>query len=203
VAARRGGESVIVPCALGAALFEGVSDPRSLREAIAPLVFLIVAALVALRIAGLGRRELDAVGVTAWAPGDLALVPAAAAVSLIATSFAADTPLWITGIMRRGGGVSANWYWWSFLFGHVLAVFVFSKLWRRAAVMTNIEITEVRFAGRPAAALRLMKSLYLALPINLGVIVWCTLAMQKVLEAVLGVSRMEATAVCLVLSVAY
>ncbi|HVY60321.1 MAG TPA: sodium:solute symporter family protein, partial [Planctomycetota bacterium] len=126
-----------------------------------------------------------------------------AGASMVATSFAADTPLWITGLMRSKGGVAANWYWWSFLFGHVLAVFVFAKLWRRAEVMTNIEITEVRFAGRPAAALRLMKSLYLALPINLGVIVWCTLAMQKVLEAVLGVSRMEATAVCLVLSVAY
>jgi Na+/proline symporter len=126
-----------------------------------------------------------------------------AGTSMVATSFAADTPLWITGIMRRGGGVSANWYWWSFLFGHVLAVFVFARLWRRSAVMTNIEITEVRFSGRAAAALRLMKSLYLALPINLGVIVWCTLAMQKILEAVIGVSRFEATALCLAFSVAY
>src|SRR4051794_29170091 len=65
-----------------------------------------------------------------------------AGASMVGTSFAADTPLWITGLMRTHGGVSANWYWWSFLFGHVLAVFVFSKLWRRAEVMTNIEITE-------------------------------------------------------------
>ena len=126
-----------------------------------------------------------------------------AGASMVATSFAADTPLWITGLMRTHGGVSANWYWWSFLFGHVLAVFVFSKLWRRAEVMTNIEITEVRFAGRPAAALRLLKTLYLALPINLGVVVYCTLAMQMVLEAIVGVSRFWATAGCIVLSIAY
>lgn len=126
-----------------------------------------------------------------------------AGTSMVATSFAADTPLWITGIMRRQGGIHANWYWWSFLFGHVLAVFVFARLWRRSRVMTNIEITEVRFSGRAAAALRLMKSLYLALPINLGVIVWCTLAMQKILEATTGVSRFEATALCLAFSVAY
>lgn len=123
--------------------------------------------------------------------------------SMVATSFAADTPLWITGIMRRGGGLSANWYWWSFLFGHVLAVFVFAKLWRRSAVLTNIEITEVRFTGRSAAALRLLKSLYLAIPINLGVIVWCTLAMQKIIEVTTGIERTWAIGVCLAFSVAY
>ncbi len=126
-----------------------------------------------------------------------------AGASMAATSFAADTPLWITGIMRRGGGIAANWYWWSFLFGHVLAIFVFAKLWRRSEVLTNVEITEVRFSGRAAAALRLLKSIYLAIPINLGVVVWCTLAMQKILEATLGVSRFEAVVLCLAFSAGY
>jgi Na+/proline symporter len=126
-----------------------------------------------------------------------------AGASMAATSFAADTPLWITGTMRRGGGIAANWYWWSFLFGHVLAIFVFAPLWRRSAVLTNIEITEVRFSGRPAAALRLLKSVYLAVPINLGAVVWCTLAMQKILEATLGVSRFTAVALCLAFSAGY
>jgi len=125
-----------------------------------------------------------------------------AGTSMVATSFAADTPLWITGQVR-GGGVQANWYWWSFLFGHVVAVFVFARLWRRAEVLTNVEITEVRFSGRAAAALRLFKSVYLALPINLAVVVWCNVAMAMILEATTGISKIEGILACLAISAAF
>src|SRR5271168_2712464 len=109
-----------------------------------------------------------------------------AGASMVATTFAADTPLLVTGLVATKG-VAGNWLWWSFVMSGMLTVFFFARLWRRANVMTDVEFSEVRYSGRPAAFLRGFRALYLAIPINLIIIGWVTRAMIKILTISLGV----------------
>ena len=82
-----------------------------------------------------------------------------AGTSMVATTFAADTPLWVTGqVVRRG--VAANWFWWSFLLSGMMTVFFFAKMWRRAEIITDVELVELRYAGKPAAFLRGFRSTF-------------------------------------------
>src|SRR6266481_4787460 len=76
-----------------------------------------------------------------------------AGTSMVATTFAADTPLAVTGMVARNG-IAGNWLWWNFVASGMLTVFFFSRLWRRSGVMTDVEFAEIRYAGRPAAFLR-------------------------------------------------
>lgn len=85
--------------------------------------------------------------------------------SMVATTFAADTPLAVTGIVAASG-IAGNWLWWNAGLGTMLTVFYFSRLWRRAGITTDVEFVELRYAGRPAAFLRGFRALYLGLPIN-------------------------------------
>ena len=73
--------------------------------------------------------------------------------SMVATTFATDTPNLVTGIVRRDG-VFGNWIWWSFLLTGTTTVFLYAKLWRRSDVLTDIEFYELRYSGKPAAFLR-------------------------------------------------
>ena len=86
-----------------------------------------------------------------------------AGASMVATTFAADTPLVVTGFVYNHG-VAGNWLWWNMLMSGMLTVFFFARLWRRAHVMTDVEFAEIRYAGKPAAVLRGFRALYLALP---------------------------------------
>jgi SSS family solute:Na+ symporter len=108
-----------------------------------------------------------------------------AGTSMVATTFAADTPLLVTGIVARYG-IAGNWLWWNMAASGMLTVFVYARLWRRAGVMTDVEFAELRYAGRPAAFLRGFRALYLGLPINCIVIGWVNLAMMKILQVTLG-----------------
>ncbi len=108
-----------------------------------------------------------------------------AGASMVATTFAADTPLVVTGLVFANG-VAGNWLWWSFLMSGMLTVFFFARLWRRAGVMTDVEFAELRYSGKPAAALRGFRALYLAIPINLIILGWVTRAMIKILTISLG-----------------
>jgi len=108
-----------------------------------------------------------------------------AGTSMVATTFAADTPLAVTGFVARNG-IAGNWLWWNFVMSGMLTVFFFARLWRRARVMTDVELAEVRYSGRPAAFLRGFRALYLALPINLIILGWVTRAMIKILTIALG-----------------
>jgi len=119
-----------------------------------------------------------------------------AGTSMVATTFAADTPLAVTGMVARGG-IAGNWLWWSFVASGMLTVFFYARLWRRCGVMTDIEFTEVRYAGKPAAFLRGFRALYLGIPINCIVLGWVNLAMVKILTLVLGVTRLEALLIVL------
>ena len=119
-----------------------------------------------------------------------------AGTSMVATTFAADTPLAVTGMVARGG-IAGNWLWWSFVAGGMLTVFFYARLWRRSGVMTDIEFTEIRYSGCPAAFLRGFRALYLGVPINCIVLGWVNLAMVKILMLSLGVTRAGALAIVL------
>ena len=113
-----------------------------------------------------------------------------AGTSMVATTFAADTPLAVTELVARNG-IAGNWLWWNFVFGGVLTVFFFARLWRRAGILTDVEFVELRYSGRPAAFLRGFRALYLGLFINTVIIGWVNLAMASVLEGMFGVPRGE------------
>ena len=136
-----------------------------------------------------------------------------AGASMVATTFAADTPLVVTGLVYNNG-VAGNWLWWNMLMSGMLTVFFFARLWRRAGVMTDVEFAELRYSGKPAAALRGFRALYLAIPINLIILGWVTRAMIKILTISLGLRDVHllgmtisgdilAVAICFIITVAY
>jgi solute:Na+ symporter, SSS family len=113
-----------------------------------------------------------------------------AGASMVATTFAADTPLVVTGIVTSNG-VAGNWLWWNMLMSGMLTVFFFARLWRRANVMTDVEFAEIRYSGKRAAVLRGFRALYLAIPINLIILGWVTRAMIKILTISLGLRDVQ------------
>lgn len=111
-----------------------------------------------------------------------------AGTSMVATTFAADTPLVVTGLVAKNG-IAGNWLWWNFVMSGMLTVFLYARLWRRAGVMTDVEFAELRYSGKPAAFLRGFRALYLGLPINCIIMGWVNLAMVKILETTLGLDK--------------
>jgi Na+/proline symporter len=105
-----------------------------------------------------------------------------AGTSMAATTFSVDTPLYVTGLVARRG-IAGNWEWWAFALSHVLLIYIFARLWRRAEVVTDVELTELRYGGRPAAVLRASRAFLFAVPINCIAIGYVMLAMRKVMEA--------------------
>jgi Na+/proline symporter len=114
-----------------------------------------------------------------------------AGTSMVATTFAADTPLAVAGLVAKYG-VAGNWLWWNGALSGVLTVFFFSRLWRRAGVLTDVEFAELRYGGQPAAVLRGFRALYLALPINLIIMGWVTRAMVTILHISLNIDPWKA-----------
>ena len=114
-----------------------------------------------------------------------------AGTSMVATTFAADTPLVVTGFVAKNG-IAGNWLWWCFVASGMLTVFFYARLWRRAGVMTDVEFAEIRYAGKPAAFLRGFRSLYLGVLINCIILGWVNLAMVKILELIFGIDKDQA-----------
>jgi Na+/proline symporter len=125
-----------------------------------------------------------------------------AGTSMVATTFAADTPLAVAGLVARNG-IAGNWIWWSAALGSTLTVFFFARLWRRAGISTDVEFAELRYAGRPAAVLRGFRALYLGLPINCLIMAWVNLAMAKILSVTMGWNRMSAVILSLAITGVY
>jgi len=119
-----------------------------------------------------------------------------AGTSMVATTFAADTPLAVTGMVAKGG-IAGNWLWWNFVASGMLTVFFYARLWRRSGVMTDIEFSEIRYSGKPAAFLRGFRALYLGIPINCIILGWVNLAMVKILQLILGVDKFQALLIVL------
>ncbi len=125
-----------------------------------------------------------------------------AGTSMVATTFAADTPLWVTGqVVRRG--VAANWFWWSFLLSGMMTVFFFARMWRRAEIITDVELVELRYAGKPAAFLRGFRAIYFGILINCIILGWVNLAMEKILGISLNIPKFWAVVICMAITAIY
>jgi len=111
-------------------------------------------------------------------------------VSMVATTFSTDTPNLVTDIVRQNG-VAGNWAWWAFLISGMVTVFLYAKLWRRSAVMTDIEFYELRYSGKAAAFLRGFRALYLGLLFNVMVMAAVSLAAIKIGGVILGTSPLQ------------
>lgn len=118
-----------------------------------------------------------------------------AGTSMVATTFAADTPLLVTGLVFRQG-VAGNWLWWSFLLSGMMTVFLFAKLWRRSGLLTDVQFAEMRYSGKPAAFLRGFRAIYLGLLMNCLILGWVTKAMISIVGVSLGVSAHAALLIC-------
>jgi solute:Na+ symporter, SSS family len=108
-----------------------------------------------------------------------------AGTSMVATTFAADTPLFVSGVIATQG-IAGNWIWWSSCLSGMLTVFFFARYWRRAEVLTDVELTEIRYGGKPAAFLRGFKAVYLGLLMNCLILGWVTNAMVSIIAVLLG-----------------
>ncbi len=123
-------------------------------------------------------------------------------VSMVATTFSADTPNLVTDMVRTGG-VASNWLWWAFLLTGMLTVFVYAKLWNRSKVMTDLEFYEIRYSGKMAAFLRGFRAIYLGFFFNVMVIASVSLAFIKIAGVMLGLSPAVALSIAAVIVVFY
>ncbi|MEN8927758.1 MAG: sodium:solute symporter family protein [Flavobacteriales bacterium] len=108
-----------------------------------------------------------------------------AGISMVATTFAADTPLWVTEVIHKSG-ISGNWLWWNMLIGGMVTTFFFAKLWRRADVLTELEFLDIRYSGRVVNYFRGFKAVYLGIFFNAIVIGWVNSAMIKIMMVFFG-----------------
>ena len=119
-----------------------------------------------------------------------------AGTSMVATTFAADTPLVVTGLVYTQG-IAGNWLWWSFLPSGMMTVFLFARLWRRSGLLTDVQFAEMRYAGKPAAFLRGFRAVYLGLLMNCLILGWVTKAMTSIVGSALGKSETASLAICI------
>lgn len=126
-----------------------------------------------------------------------------AGTAMVATTFAADTPLAVTELVAKNG-IAGNWLWWNLAIGSMLTVFFFAKLWRRAGILTDVEFVEMRYSGKAAAALRGFRALYLGLFMNSIVLAWVNKAMEKIFEVTIpGFDAFLLVIICMALISVY
>jgi len=125
-----------------------------------------------------------------------------AGTSMVATTFAVDTPLAVTGFVAKNG-IAGNWLWWNMVMSGILTVFFFAALWRRSGVLTDVEFIELRYGGKPATALRGVRAVYQGVIINTIIMGWVNLAMAKILNLTLHVPQIEAVGICMALTALY
>jgi len=144
---------------------------------VAYLVFALVVGALLGRRASKSMAEYFAAGRTLpwWLAGT----------SMVATTFAADTPLAVSGLVRTQG-IAGNWFWWNGVFANMLGTFLFAPLWRRSGVLTDLEFIRIRYDGKPANFLRGFRVLYSSLIHNSIVMGWVILAASKIVRATFG-----------------
>ena len=125
-----------------------------------------------------------------------------AGTSMVATTFSSDTPLYITALVRTKG-IYENWQWWCFLLSGMLSVFFFARLWRRAGVVTDVELTEMRYSGREAAVLRGFRAIYFSVAIHTIIKAQIILAMAKIMGVFFDVSKWQAIAISFSITIIY
>lgn len=168
----------------------------TLDIAIIALYFFVTVAV------GLAYRKRASLSMESYFVSDRKLSWWLAGTSMVATTFAADTPLAVTGLVVRHG-IAGNWLWWNMALSGILTVFLFSRLWRRAGIVTDVEFTELRYGGRPAAILRGFRAFYLGVPVNLIIMGWVILAMAKIMGTLFGTEKWVTVIVCVVVTGAY
>lgn len=112
-----------------------------------------------------------------------------AGTSIVATTFAADSPLAVSAFSRQKG-LAENWFWWSGVMGGILCVFFYAKLWRRAGIVTDVEFINIRYSGKSAGILRFFLALFNGIAVNCIVMGWVTLAMGKICAEVFGLPEL-------------
>lgn len=123
-------------------------------------------------------------------------------VSMVATTFSADTPNLVTDIVRKNG-VAGNWAWWAFLLTGMLTVFVYAKLWRRSEATTDLEFYEMRYSGKGAAFLRAFRAIYLGVFFNVVIMATVSLAAIKIGGVMLGLSPVQTLLIASIVTVVY
>ena len=123
-------------------------------------------------------------------------------ISMVATTFSADTPNLVTDIVRTNG-VAGNWVWWAFLLTGMLTVFIYAKLWRRSKVLTDLEFYELRYSGKEATFLRAFRALYLGVFFNVMIMATVCLAGIKIGGILLGLTPFECVFYSSVITVFY
>lgn len=123
-------------------------------------------------------------------------------ISMVATTFSADTPNLVTGFVRKDG-VAGNWAWWAFLLTGMLTVFMYAKLWRRAGILTDLEFYELRYSGKIAVFLRGFRALYLGVVLNVLIMATVSLAAIKIGAIMLGADPVVTVIVATVITAAY
>lgn len=156
-------------------------------------IFLIIGFLVA-RKAGKNTQEffLSGRNMPWWLLG----------ISMVATTFSADTPNLVTDIVRQNG-VSGNWVWWTFLITGMLTVFVYAKLWRRSKVLTDLQFYELRYSGKEAAFLRGFRAIYLGVFFNVMIMASVCLAAIKIGGILFDLAPWECVLYASIITVAY
>ncbi len=151
-----------------------------MTDAVAIGIFLALTAWLGLRAAGAKtlKEYFTGGGNMPWHLAGL---------SMAATTFAADTPLAVTELVRQYG-VSGNWLWWNMMAGGMLTAVFFAQYWRKAGVTTDVELVAIRYSGRAARILRLFKAVYFGLLLNAVVLGWVNLALISLLQAYFGIS---------------
>jgi len=183
-------------------LCQGGEAPRSYFTFVGMLFgALAVYLLVSLGIGLLGRWRVRPT-LEGYFAGGRQIPWWAAALSMVATTFAVDTPLAITEYVREGG-LAANWRWWNMLIGGILSTVIFAPLWRRSGVLTDSEFLTLRYGkGLLPRFLRGFRALYMGLFINLIIMGWVQLAMLTVLKTFVELSSSQAWAVLIVSTLA-
>ena len=123
-------------------------------------------------------------------------------ISMVATTFSADTPNLVTDIVRTNG-VAGNWVWWAFLLTGMLTVFVYARLWRKSGVLTDLEFYEIRYSGKEAAFLRGFRAIYLGFFFNIMIMATVCLAAIKIGGIILGISPLSTLFIASTITVTY
>ena len=169
----------------------------ALIDWIAIVLFFVASILVGIAFTRRSQKSVkdyfaSGQGVTWWMLGT----------SMVATTFAADTPLAISGLVVKQG-IWGNWFWWAQIPQFMVGVFFFSRLWRRARILTDTELVDIRYSGKPAKLLRGFRALYFALPYNCLIMGWVNLGMAKIIGLTFNVPKLWAVMICILITVAY
>ncbi len=122
--------------------------------------------------------------------------------SMVATTFAADTPLAISGLIIKQG-IFGNWFWWCQVPLHVMGAYFFARLWRRSGILTDTELVNIRYSGKGARFLRGFRALYFGIPYNTLVMGWVNLAMENILGLTFDIDKLTAVFICFFITMAY